>query len=210
MMETADQGRLDDPALIDALHCSGLRCVLLQREVGPVTVVVGEVVSQQATQVGLVQHDHMIEALAAQGPDETFHVRILPRGPRGRLDFADPQGLDAAREHDTVDRIAVAQQVSWGGLPGERLHELLGRPLGRGASVRLQWATRRRSCARTTKTNKTLNVTVGTVKKSTETRLRRWLSRNVRHICDGGLLRRPRHLDTAACEISMPNFWSSP
>ena len=40
--------------------------------------------------------------------------------------------LDSAREHDPVDRIAVAQQVSRGGLPGERLHELLGRPLGRG------------------------------------------------------------------------------
>jgi hypothetical protein len=47
MMEAADQGRLDDPALIDALHCSGLRCVLLQREVGPATVVVGEVCVQR-------------------------------------------------------------------------------------------------------------------------------------------------------------------
>ena len=46
MMEAADQGRLDDPALIDALHCSELRCVLLQRGSGSVTVVVGEVVSQ--------------------------------------------------------------------------------------------------------------------------------------------------------------------
>ena len=40
--------------------------------------------------------------------------------------------MDAAREHDPVNRIAVAQQVSRGGLPGERHHELLGRPLGRG------------------------------------------------------------------------------
>jgi hypothetical protein len=40
MMEAADQGRLDDPALIDALHRSGFRCVLLQSEVGPATVVV--------------------------------------------------------------------------------------------------------------------------------------------------------------------------
>jgi hypothetical protein len=33
-----------------------------------------------------------------------------------------------------IDRIAVAQQVSWGSLPGERLHELLGRPLNRGGA----------------------------------------------------------------------------
>ena len=44
----------------------------------------------------------------------------------------DPQGLDAAREHGPVDRIAVAQEVARGGVPGERLHELLGRPLGGG------------------------------------------------------------------------------
>jgi hypothetical protein len=31
-----------------------------------------------------------------------------------------------------IDRIAVAQQVSWDSLPGERLHDLLGRPLSRG------------------------------------------------------------------------------
>ena len=43
-----------------------------------------------------------------------------------------------------------------------------------GLSVTLMWTTRRRSCATTTKTNKTLNTTVGTVKKSTETRLPTW------------------------------------
>src|SRR4029450_8290151 len=66
-----------------------------------------------------------------------------------------------------------------------------------GASVTLMWTTRRRSCARTTKTNKTLNVAVGPVKKSTETRLPRWLSRKVLHVCDGGLRWRTRYLDTA-------------
>ena len=74
----------------------------------------------------------------------------------------------------------------------------------------LTWTTRRRSCARTTKTNKTLNSTVGTVKKSTETRLPTWLSRNVRQVCDGGVRRRTRYLETVAWEISRPSFWSSP
>src|SRR5262249_3535578 len=68
--------------------------------------------------------------------------------------------------------------------------------------------TRLRWCARTTKTNNTLNVTVGTAKKSTETRLRRWLSRKVRQVCDGGLRWRTMYLDTAGCEISTPSFCS--
>jgi hypothetical protein len=54
------------------------------------------------------------------------------QGTGRRLDFVDPQGLGSAREHDPVHGIAVAQEVARGNLPGERLHELLGRPLGRG------------------------------------------------------------------------------
>src|SRR4029453_9757862 len=79
-----------------------------------------------------------------------------------------------------------------------------------GVAVTLTWTTRRRSCARTTKTNKTLKNTVGTTTKSTETSVPTWLARNVRHVCDGGVRRGPRILDTPACEISRPSFWSSP
>ena len=84
MMEAADHGRLDDPALIGTLHRSGLRGVLVEGEVCSGAVVVDEVVAQQATQVGLVQDDDVIEALAAQGADEAFDIGILPRGPRRR------------------------------------------------------------------------------------------------------------------------------
>ncbi len=68
MMEAADQRRLDDPALIEARHRSGLRGVLAQGKVCSGTVVIEEVVAQQATQVGLVEHDHVIEALRRKVP----------------------------------------------------------------------------------------------------------------------------------------------
>jgi hypothetical protein len=110
MMEAADQGRLDDLAFVESLHPSWLRGILRQRKVGAGPVVVDEVLAQQAAQMGFVQHHDVVETLAAEGADETFHVRILPRGPRRRLDFADSQGVNSAREHDPVDRIAVAQQ----------------------------------------------------------------------------------------------------
>ena len=128
MMEAAGHGRLDDLAFVKALHRSWLRGVLRQGKVGPGTVVVEEVVTQQAAQMGFVQHHDVVEALAAEGADEPFRVRILPRRPRRRLDFMDPHGLDSARERDPVHRIAIAQEVSRGSLPGERLHELLGCP----------------------------------------------------------------------------------
>jgi len=98
MMQASDHGHLDDFALVGALRRSGLRCIFLQGKVSPAPVVVGEIVSQHATQVRFVQHHYVVEALAAEGSDEAFHVRILPRGPRRRLDFADPHGVDSARE----------------------------------------------------------------------------------------------------------------
>ena len=138
MMEAADHRRLDDAAFVESLHRSWLRGVLLQGEVGAGPVVVAEVRAQQAAQMGFVQHHHVVEALAAEGADEPFHVGILPRGSRRRLDFMDTQGLDAARERAPVHRIAIAQEVARRSLSGEDLHELLGRPLGRvGASVTL-------------------------------------------------------------------------
>ena len=48
------------------------------------------------------------------------------------LDLVDPYGSNPVREHFPVHRIAVAQQVSGRGVPGERLDDLLGRPLSGG------------------------------------------------------------------------------
>jgi hypothetical protein len=63
MMEAADHGCLDDPAVVKALHPSWLRGVLRQGEVGAGPVVVDEVLAQQATQMGFVQHHDVVEAL---------------------------------------------------------------------------------------------------------------------------------------------------
>ena len=210
VMEPADQGCLDDPALIEALHRSGLWGVLVQGEVCSGAVVVDEVVAQQATQVGRVEHDQMIKALAAQGADEAFNIGILPRRPRRRLDFEDPQGLDSAGEHDPVTASRSRRRYRGAVSQGNASTSCWAVHCAVGASVTLTWTTRRRSCARTTKTNRTLNITVGTVKKSTETRLPMWLARKVRQVCDGGVRRRTRYLETVAWEISRPTFWSSP
>jgi hypothetical protein len=132
MMETSDHGCLDDPAQVGTLHRSSLWRILLQGKVSRATLVVGEVVSQQVTQMGFVQHHDVVEILAAEGADEPFDIRILPRRPSRRLDFVDPHGLRAPQERDPVHRIAIAQEVSRSTLPGEGLHELLDRPLGGG------------------------------------------------------------------------------
>jgi hypothetical protein len=84
VMEPADQRCLDDPALIEALHRSGFWGVLVQGDVCSGAVVVDEIVAQQATQVGRVEHDQMIKALAATS-DLTLEPRaMVPRGPPER------------------------------------------------------------------------------------------------------------------------------
>ena len=76
MMEAADHGRLDDPALLEALDQSWLWRVLVQRGMCSGAVIVDEVLAQQATQMGFVQHHDVVEALAAERADETFHEWI--------------------------------------------------------------------------------------------------------------------------------------
>ena len=51
---------------------------------------------------------------------------------------------------------------------------------------------------------------VGTVKKSTEATLSRWLARNVRQVFDGGFLRWTMYLLTLVSPMSIPSFRRSP
>ena len=56
--------------------------VLVEREVGPGSVIVLEVLSQDAPQVLLSENDDVIEAVPPKGTDHALAVRILPWRPR--------------------------------------------------------------------------------------------------------------------------------
>ena len=60
-------------------------------------------------QRGLVQNDHVIEALAAQGADDAFHVGTLPRRSRCRQNFLDSHGFYCSRELIAEDPVAVPE-----------------------------------------------------------------------------------------------------
>src|SRR5215470_14586756 len=79
-----------------------------------------------------------------------------------------------------------------------------------GCSVTLKCNTRRRSYANTMNTYSTRKVAVGTVRKSIETNSRKWLSRNVRQVCDGGFLPLGISRETDLSEISIPSLSNSP
>jgi len=72
-----------------------------------------------------------------------------------------------------------------------------------------KWTIRRRRCASTTKTYRMWFRTVGTTKKSIETRLGTWFARNARQVGDAGLGRCTMCRSTVDFATSMPSRCSS-
>ena len=84
MMQSADRRQRHHPSCIDRRDRSRLRSILPERQVRTRAMVVVDVGAEQASQVSRVEHDHVVETLAAHRADQAFHVRIVPRRPRRR------------------------------------------------------------------------------------------------------------------------------
>src|SRR5688572_2732956 len=78
MMQSTDLRDRDDPASIGWLHTAGLRAVFLQCQMCPAAMVIIKEHFEMPAQTALVEHDHVIEALAANGANHSFHIRTLP------------------------------------------------------------------------------------------------------------------------------------
>ena len=148
--------------------------------------VVRDVSAEQSSEVPLVEHDDVVQALAAHRPDHAFHVWILPRRPRRGA-----HGRQAKRRHGAAERgvegsFVVMQQEPRRDFPGNASRSRCRIHLEVGCRVTLMCRMRRRSCARTTRTKRSRQVIVGTTKKSTATIEPTWFCRNARQVCDGG------------------------
>ena len=94
----------------------------------PVFVVVANILVNESFQVAFVEHDHVVEQIAATTPHEAFRNPILPRaletGPLG----LSTEALDSL-DHVFVEvRSAVEDQVAWCGVIGKGFTELLHNP----------------------------------------------------------------------------------
>ena len=78
----------------------------------------------------LVENDHVIETLAANGADNPFDERTLPRRTGRRQNLVDTKSRDAAVEVPAVDSISVPYQVPRRRVPWKSIDHLLRRPLG--------------------------------------------------------------------------------
>jgi hypothetical protein len=87
VMQAADVWDLDDRAAGRRLRSPRDGSILVQREVSPPLVIIGEVTLEVAAQGALVPHDDVIESLAPDGADHAFRERIQ-QGERGAMSTA--------------------------------------------------------------------------------------------------------------------------
>jgi hypothetical protein len=95
-----------------ALYGAPERRILAQREVRSNGVVVGGIGAQRAAQMHRVHDDQMIDALAANGSDQSLDIRILPRTARSNRSVSDAHCLDAALEYLAIGSVAIANEIA--------------------------------------------------------------------------------------------------
>ena len=83
MMQAAQQWQFDNCALIWRFYWPGDWTILSEGSVGPVVVIIIQVIEKGLAQVLRVEHDHVIQTLAPDGPDQALDKRILPGRTRG-------------------------------------------------------------------------------------------------------------------------------
>ena len=76
-------------------------------------MVVLEVAAQDATQVLLVEHDHVVQAVSPNGTNQPFDVCILPGRPRGGQHFFDAKVAYTLLKVLAIDSIPVSEKVAW-------------------------------------------------------------------------------------------------
>ena len=82
--------------------------------------------------MALVQDDHVVQAFAANAPDQPFDVGVLPRTPGGNEYFFEAHVLHALPKRGAIDPVPIAQEIAWCFFPRECVHDLLGSPRGGG------------------------------------------------------------------------------
>lgn len=104
MLQAADVAALHDVPPRWRLDRPGIGRVRVEREMGARPMVVAEVTDQDAVEVSLAEHEHVIQTVASDRADEPLHQRVLPRALRRRENLLDPQAFHAVPELLAIDR----------------------------------------------------------------------------------------------------------
>ena len=130
MMQAAETRHGNDFRTHGTFHrCIATRRSLLpQPEMRPVVVVVADVLGHEPFQMAFIEHDHMVEQIAAAVADEALSDAVLPRTlEAGSLRF-DAEALDCIDDFFIEARAAIEDQVLGCGIVGKRFAQLLDHP----------------------------------------------------------------------------------
>ena len=79
MMQATDFRKRDDCAGGGEVYRTGLRAVLGKRQMRSRLMVISKIRRKHATQVTLVENDHVVETLATDRANDALDVGVLPR-----------------------------------------------------------------------------------------------------------------------------------
>jgi hypothetical protein len=82
--------------------------------------------------MALMQDHYVVQAFAADTPDEPLHVWILPGTRWGNHHVFDAHVSHPSLKGGARDAVLIAQQISGGLVPREGVDDLLGGPFRRG------------------------------------------------------------------------------
>jgi len=97
MMKSPHLRERDDAPKISRLDTPRFGSILRKDGMGPCTIVVAGVLRDDSADLPLIESDQVIQALAAQGPNEPLRIAILPRGARGNRGPLQGPFLSASR-----------------------------------------------------------------------------------------------------------------
>jgi hypothetical protein len=119
MVQTAETGKGDNVAEFGRLNRAMSGRVLAKGEVHSVLVVPVAEFGEQALGVPFVQHDQVVETLAAEGADHPLCEGVHPWRPHRGADLADAEAPHSGREGKPVGSIVVADEEPRWAAPGE-------------------------------------------------------------------------------------------
>ncbi len=112
MVKSTENGFGHNPALQRKSNRARGRRVAIEGEVSARTVIVVDVLTQDAEKMSLAKSDDVVSALSSNRADDSFAIRVLP----GALSTGDhlfnSHRLDVAPEEGAIDRVSVANEIT--------------------------------------------------------------------------------------------------
>ena len=115
-------------------HLASCRRLLCQSEMSPIFMVVIDVLVQEALQMALIQHDHVVEQVTAAVADKALRDSVLPWAQQTRSLGLNTEALDRINHILIEVRAAIEYEIARRGVVRKRIPQLLDYPRTRRMS----------------------------------------------------------------------------